>query len=116
MISRTLGVCAGAASAGRLKLQASSAQASPTMKQHRAIMCVSFLRATQSSQNANVGRMTTLFQKALSTKPMGGMIGPTGDLRVSYGTQAIAMAAVAVHMEFCRDSVFFQARVEEHGA
>ena len=62
------------------------------------------------------GRITTLFQEPLSTEPMGGVVGPAGDLRVFHGTQAVAVAAVAVHMQFRGDCVPLEACVKEHGA
>src|SRR5690349_18095593 len=92
MISRTFGCCGGAASAVAQRSKAIPASA-------LAVVLFGFI-----------------FEKSTRTKPVGGVIGPSRDLRIFHSSQAIAVAAVAIDMQLCGNTVLLQTCVEEHSA
>ncbi len=54
------------------------------------------------------------FQETTRPEPVGGMIGPGGDLGSGDGSQAITVSPIPVDMQFRGDALFLQASVEEH--
>ncbi len=58
---------------------------------------------------------TPSLQEPTHTEPMGGMIGPGGDLGTGDGPQSIAVPSIPVDVQFGGDAVLLQSSIEEDG-